>query len=258
MAKTKIVVLTQVNSPETLELYSSLKQADWVESVHVIFHRAPSTLKKKLKAQAGHIKRNGLIWIPYRAWVFFRDRLITKAKDYDQYRERLLDVIPESDLITVPYINSKKTVKIIEELGCKLGVVFGTKILKERVFSIPELGMINIHQGLIPQYRGMPPAFWELYNDENETGISIHKVVAKLDAGEVYFQGKIPITDTEDLYSLETKLDRMSLDNIVETARQVAYGEQKPLNLPSPTTPHYLRPTVMERLKVAKKGRCRW
>jgi len=218
--KVKLAILTQVDSPETLELYSSLKSSDWVESVHVIFHRPKNSMKKRLKSQLAYVKSNGPIWIPYRAWVFIR--------------------------------------QLVADLNCKLGVVFGAKILKEKIFSVPELGMINIHQGLIPDYRGMPPAFWELYNDEKETGISIHKVVAKLDAGEVYFQGRVTITEEDDLSSLETKLDRLSLDNIVETTRQVAFGEQKALDLPAPSKPHYLRPTVMERWKVAKKGRCRW
>ncbi len=257
-SKVKLAVVTQVNSPETLELYNSLKNADWVESVHVVFHRPANSIKKRLKAQLAYVKNNGPIWIPYRAWVFLRDNFIDKATNVDAGKDRLLDGVAEADLSIVSLMNSKKTAQLIKDLDCELGVVFGAKILKERIFSVPKLGMINIHQGLIPEYRGMPPAFWELYNDEKETGISIHKVVTKLDAGEVYFQGKIPISDQDDLSSLETKLDRLSLDNVVETARQVAFGEQKALDLPAPSKPHYLRPTVMERWKVAKKGRCRW
>lgn len=256
--KIKLVLVTQVNSPETLEVYNRFKKADWVESIHVIFHRPKNSIKKRLKTQLTFVKSNGLIWIPYRAWVFLRDNFIDKATNVDSGKERLLDGLPETNISFVGLINSKKTAQLVKDLNCELGIVFGAKILKERIFSVPKLGMINIHQGLIPEYRGMPPAFWELYNEEKETGISIHKVVTKLDAGEVYFQGKVPITDEDNLSSLETKLDRLSLDNIVETARKVAFGEQKALDLPAPSKPHYLRPTVMERWKVAKKGRCRW
>src|SRR5207247_9431832 len=51
-----------------------------------------------------------------------------------------------------------------------LGVVAGTYILKETVFSIPRLGSINLHSGKAPEYRGARPALWALDNAEGDGG----------------------------------------------------------------------------------------
>jgi folate-dependent phosphoribosylglycinamide formyltransferase PurN len=74
-----------------------------------------------------------------------------------------------------------------------LGVVLGTNILKESVFSIPRRGSINTHQGLAPYYRGGPPVFWELFNDEPEVGLTVHFVAAKVDTGDIIVQETLPL-----------------------------------------------------------------
>jgi folate-dependent phosphoribosylglycinamide formyltransferase PurN len=83
-----------------------------------------------------------------------------------------------------------------------LGVVLGTNILKEAVFSIPRMGSINTHQGLAPYYRGGPPVFWELFNDEPEVGLTVHFVAAKVDTGDIIVQESLPL-----VYDRERGLD---------------------------------------------------
>ena len=78
-------------------------------------------------------------------------------------------------------------------LQADLGVLAGTSILKPAVFGIPRLGSINLHSGKLPEYRGAPVGFWELYNGEREVGISIHRVAAKLDAGPILRQELFPL-----------------------------------------------------------------
>lgn len=91
---------------------------------------------------------------------------------------------------------------LMREAEADLGVVYGTNILRESVFGIPRLGSINVHQGLVPYYRGGPVMFWELFNDEREVGITVHFVHAKVDTGEVVLQERVPFT-----YDFAYKLD---------------------------------------------------
>ena len=72
-------------------------------------------------------------------------------------------------------------------------MVAGTYVLQESVFSIPRLGSINLHSGKAPEYRGAAPGFWELYNGEREVGITIHRVAAALDAGDILVQETFPL-----------------------------------------------------------------
>lgn len=81
----------------------------------------------------------------------------------------------------------------LRRLAPDLGVLAGTYILQEAVFSIPRLGSINLHSGKAPEYRGAAPGFWELYNGEREVGITIHRVAATLDAGDILLQHVFPL-----------------------------------------------------------------
>jgi peptidoglycan/xylan/chitin deacetylase (PgdA/CDA1 family)/folate-dependent phosphoribosylglycinamide formyltransferase PurN len=82
---------------------------------------------------------------------------------------------------------------VLDGLDPTLGVVAGTYILEQSVFGAPRLGSINLHSGEAPAYRGAAPAFWELYNGEPSVGITIHEVLAKLDAGNVLLAEQFPL-----------------------------------------------------------------
>ena len=89
--------------------------------------------------------------------------------------------------------HSQTSIDLMRAAKPDLGVIFGTNIIKENVFSIPKLGSINIHQGLAPYYRGGPPIFWEIFNAENEVGITVHFVAAKVDTGDIILQKTVPL-----------------------------------------------------------------
>jgi methionyl-tRNA formyltransferase len=95
--------------------------------------------------------------------------------------------------LQVPDFHVESCRAAIRERAPDLGVIAGTYILRPEVFEIPRLGSINLHSGKAPEYRGAAPAFWELYNGEREVGITIHRVVAALDAGNVLIQETFPL-----------------------------------------------------------------
>jgi folate-dependent phosphoribosylglycinamide formyltransferase PurN len=86
-----------------------------------------------------------------------------------------------------------ESLRLMRDCAPDLGVVLGTNILKESVFSIPRRGSINTHQGLAPYYRGGPPVFWELFNGEREVGLTVHFVAAKVDTGDIILQESLPL-----------------------------------------------------------------
>lgn len=86
----------------------------------------------------------------------------------------------------------------LREFDADLGVLAGTYILRDSVFSIPRMGSINLHTGKAPEYRGAAPAFWELYNGETEVGVTIHEVTADLDAGRILLRETFPLDPAPD------------------------------------------------------------
>lgn len=67
-------------------------------------------------------------------------------------------------------------------------------ILPQAVIEAFPLGCINIHGSLLPRWRGAAPIQRAIEAGDNESGITIMKVVEKLDAGDMLLKGAVPIT----------------------------------------------------------------
>jgi folate-dependent phosphoribosylglycinamide formyltransferase PurN len=116
-------------------------------------------------------------------------------KSITESRDRLRDIAGNHSVPvhSVANYNREHSMALMRAADADLGVVLGTNILKESVFSIPRLGSINLHQGLAPFYRGGPSIFWELYNGEGEVGLTIHFVASRVDTGDIVLQRTIPL-----------------------------------------------------------------
>src|SRR3989338_7070851 len=67
------------------------------------------------------------------------------------------------------------------------------RLLPAEVLAIPRTFAVNVHSSLLPQYRGAAPINWAVINGERETGISIMRVTAKMDAGDIIAQKRLKI-----------------------------------------------------------------
>ena len=67
-------------------------------------------------------------------------------------------------------------------------------ILPKAVIEAFPLGCLNIHGSLLPRWRGAAPIQRAIEAGDNESGITIMKVVEKLDAGDMLLKGAVPIT----------------------------------------------------------------
>jgi methionyl-tRNA formyltransferase len=93
----------------------------------------------------------------------------------------------------VDSFHSDEGARVLRELDADLGVVDGTYVLKERAFNAPRFGCVNLHCGKLPEYRGAPPCFWELYNGERQVGVTVHRVTERLDEGPILSQRMVPL-----------------------------------------------------------------
>ena len=94
----------------------------------------------------------------------------------------------------------------IQELAPDLIVVaaYG-RILPQEILDYPRLGCINVHSSLLPKYRGSAPIHWAILNGDQESGVTIMKMVLALDAGDILAQQATPIDPdetVEDLHDL--------------------------------------------------------
>ncbi|SEQ08069.1 UDP-4-amino-4-deoxy-L-arabinose formyltransferase / UDP-glucuronic acid dehydrogenase (UDP-4-keto-hexauronic acid decarboxylating) [Rosenbergiella nectarea] len=78
-------------------------------------------------------------------------------------------------------------------------------ISKSIIDSVPA-GALNLHGSLLPKYRGCAPLNWAIANGETETGMTLHRMVERADAGDIIAQHRIPIDENDTALTLHHKL----------------------------------------------------
>lgn len=123
-----------------------------------------------------------------KAWRWLRDRRRyagnPEAKFFFPQGAARLD---RPELVReVPHINHPVVVKLARELKPDLICVFGTSLIRGELLQEGRLGIINLHGGLSPEYRGADCTFWALYNGEPEKiGCTLHYIDAGIDTGRL-------------------------------------------------------------------------
>ena len=85
-------------------------------------------------------------------------------------------------------------VEWIKDLKPDIIVVFSmSQLLKEKIFTIPKYGAINLHPAILPEYRGPNPDFWQYYNMEINPGVTVHYIDKGEDTGDIIFQERTHI-----------------------------------------------------------------
>jgi methionyl-tRNA formyltransferase len=79
-------------------------------------------------------------------------------------------------------------------------------MLKDEILAIPHGGAYNLHGSLLPAYRGRCPVNWVLVRGETRTGVTLHQMVTKADAGDIIGQEVVPIERTDTAVILYKKL----------------------------------------------------
>lgn len=86
-------------------------------------------------------------------------------------------------------------------------------LLSDAILEQAPAGAFNLHGSLLPKYRGRAPLNWVLVNGESETGVTLHRMVNRADAGAIIGQQRVAISPDDTALTLHHKL--------CQTARQV-------------------------------------
>ncbi len=105
-----------------------------------------------------------------------------------------------------PNLKDPIFIKKIKSLKPDLFVVVAFRMLPKILIEIPEMGCINLHSSLLPQYRGAAPINWVLINGEKETGITTFFINDKIDEGDIIDRKKIKINKNDTAGTLHDRL----------------------------------------------------
>ena len=99
-------------------------------------------------------------------------------------------------------------------------VAYG-KILPPKLLDIDKLLFINVHASLLPKWRGAAPIQRAIMNMDSDTGISIMKIIPKLDAGPVMLQEKIKISQEMSCEDLSKKMSEIGAKLILQSIKLI-------------------------------------
>lgn len=92
-------------------------------------------------------------------------------------------------------------------LGADIALVMAYgHILRDEFIATPRLGTLNLHTSLLPKYRGASPIQTAMASGERETGVTLMRMVRKLDAGPVGAVERVEIAPLDTAAEIETKL----------------------------------------------------
>lgn len=262
--KLKVIVLTHGGVNRVLEFLSELENIE-IKGIYLEEQTAPQrSLKDKLKRS---IKYDGF-WETAKK---FSAKLLGGKTSGEEETKSVEDQQREVDEfarnLEIPFYrvenyHSEDSIKLLREAEADLGIIYGTNIIKESVFSIPKMGSINLHQGFAPIYRGGPTVFWELFNDEKELGITVHFVAAKVDTGDIILQKTFPLEYDFAKYGLDydgfladyrANLKEPSARLIAEAVNLIAEGKEKRLKQDITLGKRYRLPIKAEKDEMKRR-----
>ncbi len=98
-------------------------------------------------------------------------------------------------------------------------------LLSEPLLATAKQGAFNLHGSLLPRYRGRAPANWVLVNGETETGVTLHRMVKRADAGAILAQQTVLIERSDTGLSLHAKLRDAAVSLLRDALPQLAAGK---------------------------------
>lgn len=115
-------------------------------------------------------------------------------------------------------------------LNANLQIVVAFRMLPEVVWNMPNLGTVNLHGSLLPQYRGAAPINHAIINGEIETGVSTFFLQQEIDTGKIIFREKTTIADDETAGELHDKLMDIGATLVLKTVQVIEMGNYPQLN----------------------------
>lgn len=253
--KLRIVIITQdepLYIPLVVEkilkgrndIYAIVAVPPYVKSSNFI-----STIKLRLQTY-------GIDYVVKVSFLFFISKILDKIKYIRPFSIKTLSKIYSTRYIYTANVNEDKFLNELEEIKPDLVIsISPPQIFKKRILSIPRFGIINVHGALLPKYKGLQPSFWVLANDEPITGVTVHYMSEKLDAGEIILQEKVDINKDDTQFSLIYKTKKLGAKLILNSIDLIESESSKTRNLISDAGSYYSFPTREDVIKFKKNNK---
>ena len=123
---------------------------------------------------------------------------------------------------TPPILNNEEEYNFLNSLDADLAIVVAYgQIIPKKFLSLTKTGFINIHESLLPKWRGAAPIQRSIMNLDQETGISIMRIAERLDTGPVCNNYKIQINENLNALEISEKLSNLAAEKILDNVDDI-------------------------------------
>jgi hypothetical protein len=151
---------------------------------------------------------------------------------------------------TVADHNAPDTLALIRSLEPDLLVVHACGILKPATYGLARLAAINIHCGVLPEYRGHASTFWSMFNeDADNIGVTVHLVAKTVDTGAPVGITRVPMSADDDDMTMWLKAFRAGTEIVRRVARDADHNAVPTGRYEGRTGPHYPRQGLTHHLR---------
>jgi len=244
----RIVVFTADPDLERTPWWRIVMETPGLTAVLVCRRRVTRRPRDVLRRLRRTLAKHGLIFIPYRAGLLAVSlmRRLVPSRPPEPYHG---PAVP-TDIVESPDLQAAPLLERVRQWRPDLGLSIGAPVLRPPLFKIPKLGTLNLHLGRVPEYRGAPPGFWELYTDARRIGATVHWVDEGLDTGPVVVAAEAPIYESDSLARVEARAVELGRRALTAALKHVARGA--PTAAPqSPGGRTFRFPTVKQRAILA-------
>ena len=106
------------------------------------------------------------------------------------------------------------------------------QILRPEVIALAPRGGVNLHPSLLPLHRGPMPCFWAAAEGNGEFGVSVHRLVPRIDAGAVLAQRAIPMPAGATVSAAARRLHLVGAEMLLHAIEDIATGRDRGRDIP--------------------------
>lgn len=178
------------------------------------------------------------------------EAVITKPKAPHHKGSVPVEEFARTKELTLLFVNSKAELDeliIARKLRSRLGIIvdFGVIVSQQTIDSF-ELGIINSHFSLLPEWRGADPITFSILSGQTKTGVSLMLIEPTLDTGKLLTFRSIHIDKAETTPTLTSKLINLSNQLLFEFVPKYFEGQIKPKKQPHPDRATYSRKLIKQ------------
>ncbi len=179
MSNLSILILCG-QSPRHLYVANALSEAG--ETIAIVHETGSHWTLKKILKLLHPVNFYRKLW----RWLRDRKRYTGNKEEKFFFGENKARLEREDLVVNVPHINHPDVVKLAEEKQPDVIAVFGASLIKGPLLKMGKYGIVNLHGGLSPHYRGADCTFWALYNGEpDQVGCTLHYINEGIDTGKL-------------------------------------------------------------------------